>query len=172
MTGRAFDTPGKGEGMEPSEDPKLVYADIIHHPHHRSENRAHMPLRDRAAQFSAYDALAGYYDMIAEEERTTDAAAEPDENARELLDRKLRAIEENLMTGERPVLSFTVFVPDERKEGGSYERRTESVRRIDRIKNRVVLDRREGRGGQYAFLEIERIAAIHGETVDQLDAHM
>ena len=43
---------------------------------------------------------------------------------------------------------------------------------LDRIKNRVVLDRREGRGGQYAFLEIERIAAIHGETVDQLDAHM
>ena len=158
--------------MEPSEDPRVVYADIIHHPHHRSETRAHMPLRDRAAQFSAYDALAGYYDMIAEEERTTEAALELDENARELLDRKLRAVDEALSAGLRPVLTFTVFIPDERKAGGRYEQRVETVRQIDPVKQRIVLDRREGRGGQYAFLEIEHIAAIRGETVDRPDPHM
>ena len=46
--------------MENREDARLVYADIIDHPHHRSLTRAHMPMGDRAAQFSAYDALAGY----------------------------------------------------------------------------------------------------------------
>ena len=156
--------------MEASEDPKVVYADIIRHPHHRSETRPHMPLRDRAAQFSAYDALAGYYDMIAEEERTTDAAVEPDENARELLDRKLRALAAALEKGLRPAVTFTVFVPDERKAGGRFEQRTETVRQIDPLNQRIILDRREERSGRFAFLEIERITAIRGEAVDQLDA--
>ena len=113
--------------MEASEDPRIVYADILYHPHHQSEKRAHMPLADRAAQFSAYDALAGFFDMIDEEERFTEAETELDENARELLDRKLQRIAEAIRRGEQPRVCFTVFVPDERKAGGSYREITESV---------------------------------------------
>ena len=156
--------------MEASEDPRIVYADILYHPHHQSEKRAHMPLADRAAQFSAYDALAGFFDMIDEEERFTEAETELDENARELLDRKLQRIAEAIRRGEQPRVCFTVFVPDERKAGGSYREITESVRQIDLVSQRIVLNRREGRGGLYAALDIGRILSIRCELTDGLDA--
>ncbi len=155
--------------METTEDPRIVYADILYHPHHQSEKRAHMPLPDRAAQFTAYDALAGFFDMIDEEERITEEEAEMDENARELLDRKLRRIGEAIEAGERPQVSFTVFVPDERKAGGSYQEITEIVRQIDLTGQKIVLDRREGRGGLYASLEIARILSIRCPITDGLD---
>ncbi len=152
--------------MEQTEDPGKVYADIISHPHHRSQTRAHMRLCDRAAQFSAYDALAGFYDMIAEEERVTDFAAELDENALELLDRKLARIARRIEAGEKPRLRFTVFRPDGRKSGGAYVEVTETVRRIDPVKRQLELERREGRGGQRAVLFIPDITAIREEEPD------
>ena len=36
------------------------YEDIIHLPHHQSARRPHMPLSERAAQFSPFAALTGY----------------------------------------------------------------------------------------------------------------
>lgn len=158
--------------MEPSEDPRIVYADILHHPHHQSEKRAHMPLPDRAAQFSAYDALAGFFDMIDEEERVTEEETELDENARELLNRKLQRIGEAIEAGERPEVCFTVFVPDERKTGGSYRQIKESVRRIDLAEQKIILNRREGRGGLYATLDIARILSVRGPITDGLDTEV
>ena len=38
------------------------YDDIISLPHHQSKTRPHMPLIDRAAQFSPFAALTGYDD--------------------------------------------------------------------------------------------------------------
>ena len=156
--------------MDPSEDAKIVYADILDHPHHQSDKRAHMPLQDRAAQFSAYDALAGFFDMIDEEERITEDETELDENARELLNRKLQRIAAAIEAGETPTVSFTVFVPDERKAGGSYREITESVRQIDLVQRRILLNRREGKGGLYAALEIDRILSIRGPGPDDPDA--
>lgn len=158
--------------MEPSEDPRIVYADILHHPHHQSEKRAHMPLPDRAAQFSAYDALAGFFDMIDEEERVTEEETELDENARELLNRKLQRIGEAIEAGEQPEVCFTVFVPDERKTGGSYRQIKESVRRIDLAEQKIILNRREGRGGLYATLDIARILSVCGPITDGLDTEV
>lgn len=158
--------------MEPSEDPRIVYADILHHHHHQSEKRAHMPLPDRAAQFSAYDALAGFFDMIDEEERVTEEETELDENARELLNRKLQRIGEAIEAGERPEVCFTAFVPDERKTGGSYRQIKESVRRIDLAEQKIILNRREGRGGLYATLDIARILSVRGPITDGLDTEV
>lgn len=41
------------------------YADIIHLPHHVSQNHPQMPMLDRAAQFAPFAALTGYDDSIA-----------------------------------------------------------------------------------------------------------
>lgn len=147
----------------PSEDPRLVYADIIDHERHRSPTRAPMPLYKRAAQFLAYDALAGYFDMIAEEERTTEQAVELGADALEALDRQLARLRERLAAGERPRVHFTVFRPDERKAGGSYVELCERVKRIDAEQQRVILESREGRGGLNRSLPLSAIVALRAE---------
>lgn len=56
------------QGIHQNEpDPRILYADIIDLPCHRSENHPHMSMRDRAAQFSPFSALSGFEEMISEE---------------------------------------------------------------------------------------------------------
>ena len=155
--------------MKPNEDPKVVYADIIHHPHHQSETRAHMSLYDRAAQFSAFDALAGYSDMITEEARLTDSELVLDENAIELLNQKLSLIADVIEDGHHPVITFTVFVPDQLKDGGHYEERTETVKKIDPIEQKIILCKKNENVGINLTIDISRVVAVHGELVDFMD---
>jgi len=49
------------------------YSDIIDLPHHVSATHPHMPLHDRAAQFSPFAALTGHSDAIAETARQAEA---------------------------------------------------------------------------------------------------
>lgn len=42
------------------------YDDIIDLPHHVSEKRQHMSVRNRAAQFSSFAALKGYEEAVME----------------------------------------------------------------------------------------------------------
>jgi len=44
------------------------YEDIIHLPHHQSDCRPKMSVRDRAAQFAPFAALVGYEQMVQETE--------------------------------------------------------------------------------------------------------
>ncbi len=53
--------------------PHTIYADIIAMPHHQSQSRQHMSLRDRAAQFNPFAALTGYEEMIQEEVKAFEA---------------------------------------------------------------------------------------------------
>lgn len=152
--------------MEDSQDARVVYADIIDHPHHRSEARPHMPLYDRAAQFSPYDTLAGYYDMIDEEARPTDSAVELDEHALAHLDRELALLGERLAQGERPRVRFTIFVPDERKAGGSYREICDTVKKVDAVNRQIVLESRSERSGINRRLDIARIVAFRMETAE------
>ncbi len=152
--------------MEDAQDARIVYADIIDHPHHQSETRTRMSLYDRAAQFSAYDALAGYYDMIDEEARPTDSAVELDEHALAHLDRELALLGEAIERGERPRVRFTVFVPDERKAGGSYQEFCDTVRQIDPVGRQIVLASRSERSGLNRRLDIGQIVAFRAETAD------
>ena len=149
--------------QKPSEDPRIVYGDLIDRPHHRSKTRNHMSLYDRAAQFSAYDALAGFYDMIAEEERLTDAERELAEDSLVRLNRELLQIEGEIAAGRRPRVTFTVFVPDERKDGGSYMQISDVVRQIDTTGQSVILRSRSARSGEYKRIPLDRIIAAELE---------
>lgn len=95
-----------------SKDPHR-YDDIIHLPHHQSQVHPHMSLSDRAAQFSPFAALTGYDDAVQETARLTESRIELDENARVLLDERLRLLQINLE--EHPFVTFTYFIPDSRK---------------------------------------------------------
>lgn len=47
-------------------DRKNEYEDILYLPHHISETHPRMSIADRAAQFSPFQALIGYGDVIRE----------------------------------------------------------------------------------------------------------
>ena len=164
------------QGNEP--DPRLVYADIIDHPHHQSPARPHMSLYHRAAQFSAFDALAGYSDMVAEEARQTDQAAVLDEDAIARLNQKLRVIAHGIADGLHPEIAVVYFAPDRRKSGGAYVAYRGIVKKIDTIKRQIVFSEEETVEGNQIpgravrdkkTVKIETITEIHGELVDGLD---
>ena len=145
-----------------------VYPDIIDHPHWQSPVRPHMSLYDRAAQFSSFDALAGYSDMIREEQRITDEQVHPEGYELEVLNQKLSLIADALRSGRHPELSFSVFVPDEHKAGGRYETVFGSVKKIDPVARKMILTSTgaEDRGSTNRIIAMDRIIAIHGEQVN------
>jgi len=113
------------------------YEDIIHLPHHVSPTRAQMPRQNRAAQFMPFAAMTGYEEAVRETARLTDRRIELDEDARALLDEKLRLLMEH--APQRPEAEFLVFRPDGRKEGGSYGSMSGPVRRVDEIAGEIIL---------------------------------
>ena len=159
-------TQGLKEGEPNGRD---VYPDIIDHPHWQSPTRPHMSLYDRAAQFSAFDALAGYSDMVKEEQREIASQVDLSDNTLEKLNQKLSLISDVIADGHNPTLTFTVFKPDEHKAGGAYMEITDAVKRIDTIGGQVILMSTEGRGRINKAIDFDKIINISGDLVDYLD---
>ena len=113
------------------------YNDIINLPHPTSSKHPRMSLHDRAAQFSPFAALTGYDSAIKETSRLTDTKIELDEDAKVRLDEQLQFIKNNL--GEEIEVTFTYFVPDEKKSGGEYISHTGIVRKIDEYNRNVIM---------------------------------
>lgn len=114
------------------------YADMLSVEHHQSTRHPHMSLHDRAAQFAPFAALTGYGDAVEETARLTNAIVNLDEDAVAELDRRLRMIEETLP--QRPVFTVTYFLPDGRKDGGSYVTLTGEARRVNRADCTLVME--------------------------------
>lgn len=158
------------EGLKKNErSGKEAYPDIYNLPHWSSPTRPRMSLYDRSAQFASYKALSGYEDMIAEEARLTDTKPELEEYELERLNQKLNLIADVIMNGRHPTLTFTVFLPDERKAGGAYVDVTDEVKRVNMALRTVVLMAAEGRGRINKTLDFDKIIAIKGELVDYMD---
>lgn len=113
------------------------YDDIIDLPHHVSATRPRMSMIDRAAQFSPFAALTGYDAAIKETGRLTDERIELSEESRATLDRKQQLLMDNL--ADRPEVSLTYFVPDERKSGGAYVTVTGIVKKVDDYQRLLLL---------------------------------
>lgn len=113
------------------------YDDIINLPHHVSAIRPHMPVSDRAAQFSPFAALTGHDAAIKETARLTEQRVELDENSKCILNEKLQMIAENLQ--KQSIVTITYFLPDDRKEGGAYVNVTGSVKKIDEYNRRIIM---------------------------------
>ena len=112
------------------------YSDIIDHPHHQSASRPHMSMNDRAAQFSPFAALTGYHAAVDETARLTQKRIIPDEDAIAAVDEALRYLSGRV--SEHPEALITFFVPDDKKEGGSYTEKAGRISKID-VYNRSVL---------------------------------
>lgn len=114
------------------------YEDIINMPHHVSRKHPQMSLYARSAQFAPFAALTGYGEAVEETERITDSKREIDEELKMDLDRKLQWIRENIKN--KPEVTFTYFIPDARKDGGSYQTITGVVKRIDEYNEKIILE--------------------------------
>jgi hypothetical protein len=153
-------------------DPRIVYADIIDLPHHQSKTHPHMSLYNRAAQFAPFAALSGYEDMIGEESRETGSQTNLEEWEMEKISQKLNLISDVIDDGHHPALSITYFVPDAKKAGGEYLTVTEQIKKIDSVRRKIILMKKEGRAGLNVEIDIDKVTDIRGDLVDYLDETM
>lgn len=105
------------------------YDDIIDTEYPFKLRHVRMSTSDRAAQFSAFQALSGFEAAIQETARSTDEQVELDESLKEALDTKLRYIRKKSYA--QPLIQIVYFVPDAKKDGGKYMTVWERVKRID-----------------------------------------
>ena len=110
------------------------YDDMLDLPRHISLNRRHMTKAERAAQFSPFKALSGYEDEVSDTARQTEEKRLLGEAEEE----EINHILHDLQGQDRPLITVTYFIPDEKKEGGQYVTETVCLRRIDMIKNVLV----------------------------------
>ena len=113
------------------------YDDIINLPHHVSKNHPQMSLYERSAQFAPYAALTGHGDAIKETGRLTSTRMDLDEEEKEILDRKFEIIREQIKNNFE--VKITYFIPDERKDGGKYEKITGIIKKIDDYKHLIII---------------------------------
>ena len=117
------------------------YDDIINLPHHTSKKRQPMSRSARAAQFAPFAAITGLDDELEETARLTDKKIELDEAKKELLNRDLIYIRDNLHSGINATVTF--FRSDGRKSGGAYITKQITVHKIDEITRKLITENRE-----------------------------
>lgn len=112
------------------------YDDIKHLTRPQYPDLPPMSIHDRAAQFSPFAALVGYEDAVEETARLTDSRRKMLEDEINELNRQLGKLRARLP--ERPKIRVTYFVPDKKKDGGSYASKIGNARTIDQYNNRIV----------------------------------
>lgn len=112
------------------------YNDIKHLTRPQYDDLHPMSMHDRAAQFSPFAALVGYGDAVAETARLTDSRAVLTEDEMSELNTNLNRLLDSL--DERPQISVTYFVQDEKKSGGKYVDKVGVVRIYDSYSQELV----------------------------------
>lgn len=116
---------------------KFPYEDIINIHRHISKTHPQASMADRAARFSPFAAISGYEEMVKEAARVTEERIEITEAEKAILNEQLNMIAEFL--SDEPEVTITYFVPDKKKSGGAYVTTTGIVKRIDELKQLVII---------------------------------
>lgn len=115
------------------------YDDIINMPYHKSTERAHMSLHDRAAQFAPFAAISGHEDAIDETARLTEEKITLDEAMIAKINEKLQKIVA-ADASQKKVVSITYFKEDSLKSGGAYLTDIGIIKNVDIVGQVVVMD--------------------------------
>lgn len=115
---------------------KDKYSKIINLPNHRSKRYPHMSVKNRCAQFSAFEALDEYGDEILEASRLTNPKKILNNDDNALLNKKVMYIMNNIKNC--PDVSVRYFAEDERKTGGKYLCHFGKIRRIDLYEKEII----------------------------------
>lgn len=117
------------------------YDDIINLPHPTSKKHPRMSRQNRAAQFSPFAALTGYEAEIREIARQTEKKKQLSEDQWDMLNEKIMEL---LKLPHKPVRAVvTYFVPDPKKEGGTYRKKDCYIDKISMEKRVLLLENRE-----------------------------
>ena len=135
------------------------YDDIINMPRHISKTRPQMSLYNRSAQFAPFAALTGYEERVKETARLTDTKIEIDDGLRNTLNMKLNIINEHLK--EKPEITITYFIKDNKKSGGKYSTLKCVIRRIDLVNQEIILYDR-------SVIKLDDIINISGNLIEGL----
>lgn len=92
----------------------------------------------RASQFAAFKALDGYDEEIYEVGRYVKKKKELTEMDKKILDLKMHNIEINKKN--KPIVTITYFIPDLKKDGGSYKIISSYIKHIDKVGETIKLD--------------------------------
>lgn len=117
---------------------KKDYSDIVDLPHHVSKVHKKMPVSDRAAQFSPFAALTGHDEAVKETARFVDEKKELDDSQKIEINDQLNFIKDHLNEYVRATLVY--FQKDMKKEGGTYMKITDRVKKIDEYKGCLCLE--------------------------------
>lgn len=112
------------------------YDDIINLPHHVSKKHKPMSLYNRAAQFSPFAALVGYDEVIIETGRITSDEVQLSEDKINEINNYLVYINNH----KEVIVSITYYVKDKTKKGGSYQKITGTIKKIDMDKGIIVFE--------------------------------
>ena len=113
------------------------YDDIIHLSRPVSARHPKMSVSDRAAQFAPFSALTGYDDTVNEVERLTSERIELDEYEKELIDRRLQYLFENIKINPR--IKIIYFIHDSKKSGGEYNAVKGTLEKIDDFERKLTV---------------------------------
>ena len=127
--------------MDPNPKTIKKYSDIIYKEHPTSKNHPRMSMLNRAAQFAPFAALTGYDAEIKETSRITHREIQITEDQKEQLNLKFQIVEDSV--GKNILFTFTIFVPDKKKDGGEYITLQGTVKKIDFNKGLITLNSTE-----------------------------
>lgn len=130
------------------------YDDIIHLSSPGAGRHPRMSLHDRAAQFSPFAALSGYGDALKEDDRLTEDFVAPDSTMREELDRRFLLLAGRI--AEKPMILVTYFIPDTKKEGGTYATLSQRAVKLRQYEEELLLE--DG-----IAIPLGRIVALEGD---------
>lgn len=117
------------------------YDDIINLQHPTSKKHPRMSRQNRAAQFSPFAALTGYDEEIREMARQTEKKKQLSEDQWNVLNEKFMEL---LKLPYKPLRAVvTYFVPDSKKEGGTYQKKNCCIEKICMEKRTLLLENKE-----------------------------
>ena len=113
------------------------YQDILYLA--RPVSKVHQPMSksNRAAQFSPFAALTGYEDAVQETARLTTDKTTLSEDQIQIINSVLNEISKHLP--DSPYVQITYFEPDKRKQGGSYQHISGTIKKIDDVYGMVIM---------------------------------
>jgi len=114
------------------------YEELLDRQHPTSLNHPRMSIRDRAAQFSPFQALTGYGEAVEESARMTEEEMLLGEDRYDELQRSIQNIIRQLPANVKVRVTF--FQPDEKKSGGAYCQISGSVKKVEENAQTLVLD--------------------------------